>query len=140
MISLIATIIGFLIVHFTTLKDLPASYLFAAGLFLGGIIVMLAVRRAGGATGEEESGEQQAIFVGNLAFKASRQQLHRLFSQYGKVHSTRIMTDRQTRKPRGYGFVVMDKNNAIQAIKALDGAQFMGRDLKVSEAKGDNRN
>ena len=78
--------------------------------------------------------DTKTLFVGNLAFKARRDELSTLFSEYGQVNSVRIMTDRETRRPRGFGFIEMNASDAKAAIKALDGYEFMGRDLKVNEA------
>ena len=103
----------------------------ASGALLGVVLSGLRLEEsAGSATG---SGETKSIFVGNLAYRASRDDLQKLFGQYGKVHSVRIMTDRVTRRPRGFGFVEMDARGALAAIKALDGEEFHGRQLKVNE-------
>ncbi|NOZ51958.1 MAG: hypothetical protein GXP08_02260 [Gammaproteobacteria bacterium] len=76
----------------------------------------------------------QTLYIGNLAFKTSRHELNTLFEPYGTVHSTRIMVDKATRKPRGYAFVEMDSNDAIKAISELNGSLFAGRNIKVSAA------
>jgi len=76
----------------------------------------------------------QTLYIGNLAFKTSRNELRDLFESYGTVHSARIMVDKATRKPRGYGFVEMDINDATKAITELNGSLFAGRNIKVSEA------
>lgn len=76
-----------------------------------------------------------ALYVGNIAFNANRSALQKLFETCGEVKSVRIMTDRQTRKPRGYGFVEMDEAGARAAITSLDGKEFCGRALRVSEAQ-----
>ena len=75
-----------------------------------------------------------SLYVGNLAYSARRDNLSDLFGQFGRVDSVRIMTDRETRRPRGYGFVEMEGNGALTAIKKLDGTEFCGRTLRVSEA------
>nr|WP_232024031.1 RNA-binding protein [Sulfurivermis fontis] len=80
-----------------------------------------------------DNGETRSIFVGNLAYRASKDELEQLFGQYGVVRSVRIMTDRMTRRPRGFGFVEMEAKSALAAIKALDGKEFHGRALKVNE-------
>ncbi|WP_303907246.1 RNA recognition motif domain-containing protein [Thiohalomonas denitrificans] len=80
-------------------------------------------------------GEPHSVFVGNLNFKAKPEDLRVLFAQYGDVHSVRIMTDRATRRPRGFAFVEMDKKGARKAISALDGQEFLGRKLRVNEGK-----
>ena len=75
-----------------------------------------------------------SLYVGNLAYSARRDALSELFGQFGRVDSVRIMTDRETRRPRGYGFVEMEGAGALTAIKKLDGTDFCGRTLRVSEA------
>jgi len=78
--------------------------------------------------------KKQTLFVGNLAFRASERELRTLFSQCGEVFSIRLMTDKVTRKPRGYGFVEMDTSGAKKALSQLNEEEFMGRDLRVSPA------
>lgn len=77
---------------------------------------------------------KQTLFVGNLAFKANEAELRKLFGQYGEVFSVRMMLDKVTRKPRGYGFVEMDEGGAKKAIAELNEQEFMGRPLRVSTA------
>ncbi|HEB56875.1 MAG TPA: RNA-binding protein [Gammaproteobacteria bacterium] len=76
----------------------------------------------------------ESIFIGNLAFRASNNAVRELFEQYGEVHAVRLMTDRVSRKPRGFGFVEMNHRDAMKAIKALQGKEFQGRELKVNIA------
>jgi len=78
--------------------------------------------------------EKQTLFIGNLAFKSSERELRKLFNQCGEVFSIRLMTDKVTRKPRGYGFIEMDKAGAQRALAELNEQEFMGRDLRVSPA------
>ncbi|MFP4391790.1 MAG: RNA recognition motif domain-containing protein [Desulfohalobiaceae bacterium] len=75
------------------------------------------------------------MYVGNLPFSSSEEDVRQLFSQYGSVASVNLIQDRQTGRPRGFGFVEMETENADQAIAALDGTDFGGRTLKVNEAK-----
>lgn len=75
------------------------------------------------------------IYVGNLSFETSEAGLRTLFEPHGAVHSARLAMDRETGKPRGFGFVEMDEAPAKAAIAALHGAQADGRALKVNEAK-----
>lgn len=76
------------------------------------------------------------IYIGNVSHQASEQQVRQLFEQYGKVNSVRLMTDKITNKPRGFGFIVMaDDAEAQNAINALNDTDFMGRPLKVNEAR-----
>jgi RNA recognition motif-containing protein len=76
------------------------------------------------------------LFVGNLPFGADEAALTELFSSAGQVASARIMMDRDTGRSRGFGFVEMaDEAGAQKAIETLQGADFMGRPLTVSEAR-----
>ena len=76
------------------------------------------------------------MFVGNLSFDTSEQQLKELFSEHGEVTDVNMPADRETGRPRGFAFVTMDSKSAmVNAIKALDGTELDGRDLKVNEAK-----
>lgn len=80
------------------------------------------------------SSKQVSVFIGNLAFKANANDLRELFSDYGEVQGVRVMTDRATRRPKGFAFVEMDKKGAKAAISDLDGSEFFGRDIKVNYA------
>ncbi|MFO8033239.1 MAG: RNA-binding protein [Desulfohalobiaceae bacterium] len=75
------------------------------------------------------------MYVGNLPFSSSEEDVQKLFSQFGAVESINLIEDRQTGRPRGFGFVEMDTESADSAIAALDGTDFGGRTLKVNEAK-----
>jgi RNA recognition motif-containing protein len=75
------------------------------------------------------------IYVGNLPFEATEEELRSQFGQHGEVLSVKLITDRHTGQPRGFGFVEMEDAAADQAIKALDGTDFGGRSLKVSPAR-----
>ena len=77
-----------------------------------------------------------AIYVGNLFYEVTQDDLKEVFAEYGTVKRVYLPTDRETGKMRGFGFVEMatdDQENA--AIETLDGAQWMGRNLKVNKAK-----
>ena len=76
------------------------------------------------------------IFVGNLAFSATDHDLRQLFEQYGVVDKVNLITDRDTGRPRGFGFVEMpDSQAARAAIQGLQGKEFGGRAITVNEAK-----
>ncbi len=75
------------------------------------------------------------IYVGNLPFSASEDEIRSLFSAHGDVHSVTLITDRETGRPRGFGFVEMDDGSAQKAIEAINGTEFSGRTLNVNEAK-----
>ncbi|HSQ57026.1 MAG TPA: RNA-binding protein [Gemmata sp.] len=74
------------------------------------------------------------LYVGNMAFSTTEDQLREVFSQYGTVSKVQIITDRDTGRPRGFAFVEMS-DGADQAIAALHGSQLDGRTLTVNEAK-----
>ncbi len=77
----------------------------------------------------------KSIYVGNLPFNASENQLHDLFSHYGTITSVRLITDRETGRPRGFGFVEMPNDEATAAIEALNGYDLEGRPLRINEAQ-----
>jgi RNA recognition motif-containing protein len=81
------------------------------------------------------------IYIANLPFKASEDDLVGLFGEFGAVESARIITDKFTRRSRGFGFVEMNDGTEGQtAIEKLNGFDFMGRTLVVNEAKSRTEN
>ncbi len=80
------------------------------------------------------------LYVGNVSFKSSEEDLKILFGNYGEVQSVKIITDRETGKSRGFGFVEMgDTDAASSAIEALNGKEAQGRTLKISIAQDKKR-
>ncbi len=76
------------------------------------------------------------LYVGNLSYDATENDLEDLFSQYGGVTEVNLMVDRVTQKPRGFAFVTLaTKEAADAAIAALNGKDFRGRQLKINEAR-----
>ncbi|TIH18549.1 RNA-binding protein [Marinifilum sp. JC120] len=75
------------------------------------------------------------IYVGNLPWSASEEDVRAAFEEFGEVVSVKLINDRETGRPRGFGFVEMEDNGAIKAIESLDGTDFGGRNLKVNEAR-----
>jgi RNA recognition motif-containing protein len=75
------------------------------------------------------------IYVGNLPFRATEEELSGLFSEIGAVESVSIITDRDTGRSKGFGFVSMSDDDADKAIAALNGKDFAGRALTVNEAR-----
>ena len=76
------------------------------------------------------------LYVGNLSFDSTEADLKDLFGQHGTVESVAVITDRETGRARGFAFVEMSESSAAQdAIRALDGNEFGGRNIKVNEAK-----
>lgn len=76
-----------------------------------------------------------SIYVGNLLYTATEDELQGLFSQFGTVNSVKLIKDRETGRPRGFGFVEMEQEPAQAAIDALDGKDFGGRNLRVNQAR-----
>ena len=74
------------------------------------------------------------LYVGNLPFSATEDEITELFGQHGTVHSVALINDRETGRPRGFGFVEMDDEAIAGAIQALDGNEMGGRQLRVNEA------
>jgi RNA recognition motif-containing protein len=75
------------------------------------------------------------IYVGNLNFRATEDEIRQLFEAYGTVENVSLINDRETGRPRGFGFVEMDDDGALDAIQALDGSDHQGRSLRVNEAR-----
>ncbi len=75
------------------------------------------------------------IFVGNLSFQTSENDLNDLFAQFGEVESVSIITDRDTGRSKGFGFVAMGDDSAEKAISQLNGKELNGRALTVNEAR-----
>lgn len=75
------------------------------------------------------------IFVSNINYATREDQLQELFSEFGEVTSCKIITDRETGRSRGFGFVEMSDEEGQQAIEALNGKEVNDKELRVSEAK-----
>src|SRR6202142_2854193 len=76
------------------------------------------------------------IFVGNLSYQTTQEELYAAFAQYGAVERVNIVTDRDTGQPRGFAFVEMtDQREAETAISQLNGAELNGRAMNVNEAR-----
>ena len=77
----------------------------------------------------------KSIYVGNLSFSATEDEVRDLFGQYGEVQSVKLISDRENGRPRGFGFVEMDDDAAEAAIGALNGQDLGGRTLRINEAR-----
>ncbi len=76
------------------------------------------------------------LYVGNIPFTTTEDELTQLFERHGTVQSVNVITDRETGRPRGFAFVEMESDQAAQAAqRALDGSQLGGRSLRVNEAQ-----
>ncbi|MGB3208322.1 MAG: RNA-binding protein [Crinalium sp.] len=77
-----------------------------------------------------------SIYVGNLSYQVTQEDISQTFAEYGTVKRVQLPTDRETGRMRGFAFVEMETDaEETAAIEALDGAEWMGRDLKVNKAK-----
>ena len=76
------------------------------------------------------------MYVGNLPFDSNEMDVRTVFEQYGEITEIKLPEDRDTGRPRGFGFVTMaTKDQMLDAIKGLDGHEFNGRNLRVNEAE-----
>ncbi len=75
------------------------------------------------------------IYVGNLPFTITESDIRTLFEEFGSVREVNMITDRETGRFRGFGFIEMDDEEAGKAISKLDGVEFGGRALRVNEAR-----
>lgn len=76
-----------------------------------------------------------SLYVGNLPFSSDDQSLKELFQSFGNIVSARVMSDRDTGRSRGFGFVEMDETDARSAMASLNGSSYEGRTLRVNEAE-----
>ncbi len=77
-----------------------------------------------------------SVYIGNLSFKASEEDVRAIFSDYGSVKTVKLPTDRETGRMRGFGFVEMESDaEEAEAIDALNEAEWMGRTLRVNQAR-----
>ena len=130
-IALLLSVVAFFLAPYLNINPESArlvAYAVLSGAFIGGILVVMPMEF--NLVGSKEV----SVFIGNLAFKAGANDLRELFEDYGDVHGVRVMTDRATRRPKGFAFVEMDKKGAKAAIADLDGTEFFGRDIKVNFA------
>ena len=135
-IAVVIAVLGYLFYpHLGLDAAIPVKALvitLAIGAFAGGLGAAIDISGTASPRSAASGGESVSIFVGNLSFKASQDELRDLFTPYGDVRSVRIMKDRATRRPRGFAFIEMGEAQAAKAIKGLDGREFMGRSLRVN--------
>jgi RNA recognition motif-containing protein len=75
------------------------------------------------------------LYVGNLPFSATEDSVRSLFAAHGTVEKVSLISDRDTGRPRGFGFIEMSNSDASRAMQALNGSDFEGRPLKINEAQ-----
>ncbi len=99
-----------------------------------------ALAAAAGADHRKRQHVSKKIYVGNLPFSSTQEDLESLFGRHGTVASVNVITDRETGRPRGFAFVEMeDESSAQDAIRALDGTDLGGRNIKVNQAEEKGR-
>ena len=80
-----------------------------------------------------------SIYVGNLSYRATREDVQEVFAEYGTVKNVTIPTDRETGRPRGFAFVELSSDaEEGAAIENLDGAEWLGREMRVNKARPRN--
>lgn len=77
----------------------------------------------------------KSLYVGNLPWSATEEEVREMFSAYGEVLSVKLIEDRETGRARGFGFVEMEDEGASAAVEALDNSSYGGRTLRVNEAR-----
>jgi RNA recognition motif-containing protein len=85
---------------------------------------------------DEDYKLSKKIYIGNLPFSSTEDELRAVFERHGRVESVSVITDRDSGRPRGFAFIEMDEASAAaDAIRALDGSELGGRSLRVNEAQ-----
>ncbi|UJF19461.1 RNA-binding protein [Vibrio sp. SS-MA-C1-2] len=136
---IVIAIIGGILIGLT---GISASIAFALGAVVSGFITLTVSKKQPPSTSNIETPEEIAsktIYVGNLPYRANESDIKTLFAQHGEVFAVRLMKDKRTGKRRGFGFVVMAKNDADVAIEALSNSDYGQRTLKVREANDPKR-
>ncbi len=78
------------------------------------------------------------IYVGNLPYSTNEDELTELFEEYGEVYSVKLISDRETGRMKGFGFVEMEQDGGVQAIEALNEYELNSRNIVVNEARQKN--
>ena len=80
----------------------------------------------------------KVLYVGNLPFTATEEEVRAMYSEFGPVNSVKIIKDKETGRSRGFGFVEMEDDAALKAIEGTNGKDYSGRSLRVNEAREKN--
>lgn len=75
------------------------------------------------------------IYIGNLPYSVDEEEVRSIFSEYGDVNSVKLISDRETGRMKGFGFVEMEDAGGARAIEELDGSEMGGRNMKVNQAR-----
>jgi len=130
------SVAGFFAQPFLGLDQAPVSSIFSTGIFIGAVIGGIATALFASAS-KSADGDSVTLYVGNLPFSATKDEVEDLFRPYGTVHDVRLITGGPNRRPKGYGFVEMDAYGAKDALK-LNGVDMDGRKLRINESKDKN--
>jgi len=138
-VSVVVSLVGYVLGNMFGFTGVPAGSVLATGLFIGsvfgGLLVALAPKYAAGDAADAGNGDSSNIYVGNLPFNAGEDDIKNIFSPYGAVLDIRLVKDRRSKRFKGYGFVEMSTSGAKAAIENLDGTDYAGRTLRINEAK-----
>ena len=129
-VAAVLALIGFFVAPLLSVNSTAV----AVSLFIGAFISPFLSNKGGGES-TSASEEVKTLYVGNLPYRANETVVRELFSEYGTVHSVRLMKDKHTGKRRGFGFVEMSAKNSDTAVEQLNDTEFQQRTLKVREAK-----
>ena len=133
LLNVIIALIFAVVAYFIADNMLDTSVSIAIFVFIAAFISPLFGAQS--STNDEDDGEVSTLYVGNLPYRANEGAVRALFSEYGNVHSVRLMKDKHTGKRRGFGFVEMSAADADNAVNQLNDSEFQQRTLKVREAK-----
>jgi len=135
-VSAVISLLGYYAQPYLGMDIAHAPSIFATGLLLGCVIGGLGVALRSRCSGSSSFDDgTSSIYVGNLPFNAGENEVRNLFAPFGDVIEVRMVKDRRSRRPKGYGFVEMATDDALAAIKQLDGTDYAGRTLRINEAK-----
>ena len=133
LLNVIIALIFAVVAYFIAGNMLTTAASIAIFVFIAAFISPLFGAQSSSA--DEDDGEVSTLYVGNLPYRANEGAVRELFSEYGNVHSVRLMKDKHTGKRRGFGFVEMSACDADNAVNQLNDSEFQQRTLKVREAK-----
>jgi len=133
LVAVVFAVIGYFISGFISADAMSVSI----SLFIGAFLAPFIGNAFNGSTSLETSDNQdiKTLYVGNLPYRADESAVRELFSDYGFVHSVRLMKDKHTGKRRGFGFVEISTDDIDDVITSLNDIEFQQRTLKVREAK-----
>ena len=124
-------IIGTLVFNFVSV---PPAVAFAIGVVITGLAIHFMPEPQPSQDSIDSSQSSKTIYVGNLPYRANENDVINLFAEHGEVFAVRLMKDKRTGKRRGFGFVVMNSQDADTAIRNLNNKEYGQRTLKIREA------